>query len=52
MYDEYIKKEFEYREKNSQIVILGDSIEVMKNMESKSIDLIFAAKCKCNLATR
>ncbi|MBG1278073.1 adenine-specific DNA-methyltransferase [Lactococcus lactis] len=42
MYDEYIKKEFEYREKNSQIVILGDSIEVMKNMESKSIDLIFA----------
>ena len=42
MYDEYIKKEFEYREKNSQIVILGDSIELMKNMESKSIDLIFA----------
>lgn len=42
MYNVYIKKEFEYREKNSQIVILGDSIEVMKNMESKSIDLIFA----------
>ncbi|MDR1820355.1 MAG: hypothetical protein LBR15_08950 [Methanobrevibacter sp.] len=42
LYNHLFNKNFEHLEKNDQIIILGDSIEVMKTMQNKSIDLIFA----------
>ncbi|GAA5819127.1 MAG: adenine-specific DNA-methyltransferase [Methanobrevibacter sp. CfCl-M3] len=42
LYNQLFNKNFEHLEKNDQIIILGDSIEVMKTMQNKSIDLIFA----------
>lgn len=42
MYNEILNKKYEYMEKDNHIVILGDCLEIMKNMKDKSIDLIFA----------
>lgn len=42
MYNKLLNKEFEYMEKDDHIILLGDCLEIMKNMQDKSIDLIFA----------
>lgn len=42
MYNDLVSGSFEYTEDNLSTIILGDSLEVMKNMKSNSVDLIFA----------
>ncbi len=41
-YEEIINKHFEHMNDDSAIVLHGDSLDLMKSMQSKSIDLIFA----------
>lgn len=41
-YDKFIKTEFEHMSDENSIILLGDSLELMKNMNEQSIDLIFA----------
>lgn len=42
MYNDLVSGSFEYTEDNLSTIILGDSLEVMKNMKNNSVDLIFA----------
>lgn len=42
MYNNLLNKEFEHVEKDDHIILLGDCLEIMKNMQDKSVDLIFA----------
>lgn len=42
MYKDLVSGSFEYTEDNLSTIILGDSLEVMKNMKNNSVDLIFA----------
>lgn len=42
MYRDLVSGSFEYTEDNLSTIILGDSLEVMKNMKNNSVDLIFA----------
>ncbi|EAF1795990.1 adenine-specific DNA-methyltransferase [Listeria monocytogenes] len=42
LYKDFIKKDFEHMSDDNSIVLLGDSIELMKSMSTNSIDLIFA----------
>ena len=41
-YSSFFNKKFEYSKNNNHIVVLGDSIEIMKNMNKSTVDLIFA----------
>ena len=41
-YSSFFNKKFEYSKNNNNIVVLGDSIEIMKNMNKSTVDLIFA----------
>lgn len=40
-YSSFFNKKFEYSKNNNHIVVLGDSIEIMKNMNKSTVDLIF-----------
>ncbi|WP_048785572.1 adenine-specific DNA-methyltransferase [Streptococcus intermedius] len=42
MYRDLVSGSYEYTEDNLSTIILGDSLEVMKNMKNNSVDLIFA----------
>ncbi len=42
LYSKLFKVDYEHMEKDDHLVILGDSLEIMKNMAEKSVDLIFA----------
>ncbi|MDM7545365.1 hypothetical protein QUD93_12940 [Lactococcus lactis] len=42
MYNDLVSGSFEYTEDNLSTIILGDSLEVMKNMKNNSVYLIFA----------
>lgn len=41
-YNSFFNKKFEYCKNNNHILVLGDSLEIMKNMKKNTIDLIFA----------
>ena len=41
-YSSFFNKKFVYSKNNNHIVVLGDSIEIMKNMNKSTVDLIFA----------
>lgn len=42
IYNDLVSGSFEYTEDNLSTIILGDSLEVMKNMKNNSVDLIIA----------
>ncbi|MBC1284557.1 adenine-specific DNA-methyltransferase [Listeria booriae] len=42
LYKDYIQKDFEHMSDDHSILLLGDSLDLMKSMSSNSIDLIFA----------
>ena len=42
LYSKLVNEDYEHIEKDDHLVILGDSLEIMKNMEDESVDLIFA----------
>ena len=42
LYSQLFYKEYEHVEKNDHLVVVGDSLEIMKSMKKKSVDLIFA----------
>lgn len=42
MFNDLFTKEFEHQEKDGHLVILNDSLQAMKDMQSNTVDLIFA----------
>jgi site-specific DNA-methyltransferase (adenine-specific) len=42
LYEKLFINDFEHMEKDNHVVILGDSIEIMKSMKNNSVNLIFA----------
>lgn len=42
LFSKIVNEKYEHMEKDNHLIILGDSLEIMKNMESSSVDLIFA----------
>lgn len=42
LYKDFIQKDFEHMSDDNSIVLLGDSLDLMKSMSTNSIDLVFA----------